>query len=111
MKISDILEECKLKLVTGNPDREIKGYYACDLLSWAISHANEGDLWVTVMNNINILAVASLVDVSCIVIPEDIEIPQTLTEKAQEREVTLLSTPLQAAELIIKAHELSKNIG
>ena len=109
MKISDILEECKLKLVTGNPDREIKGYYACDLLSWAISHANEGDLWVTVMNNINILAVASLVDVSCIVIPENIEIPQTLIEKAQEREVTLLSTPLQAAELIIKAHELSKN--
>lgn len=111
MKISDILNECELKLVTGSADREIKGYYACDLLSWAISHANEGDLWVTVMNNINILAVASLVDVSCIVIPEDIEIPQTLIEKAQEREVTLLSTPLQAAELIIKAHELSKNFG
>jgi len=109
MKISDILDECKLTLVTGSADREIKGYYACDLLSWAISHANEGDLWITVMNNINILAVASLVDVSCIVIPEDIEIPQTLIEKAQEREVTLLSTPLQAAEIIIKAYEFSKN--
>ena len=110
MKISDIMTECKLTLVTGSIDREIKGYYACDLLSWAISHANEGDLWVTVMNNINILAVASLVDVACIVIPEDIEIPETLKEKAQEREVTLLSTPMQAAELIIKAHELSKNL-
>ena len=42
-------------------------------------------------------------------IPEDIEIPDSLTEKAREREVTLLSTPLQAAELIIKAYELSKN--
>ena len=110
MKISDILEPCKLKLVTGNAEREITGFYSCDLLSWAISHANEGDLWVTVMNNINILAVASLVDVACIVIPEDIEISDTLKEKAEEREVTLLSTPMQAAELIIKAHELSKNI-
>ena len=82
MKISDIMDECKLKLITGSTDREIKGYYACDLLSWAISHANEGDLWVTVMNNINILAVASLVDVACIVIPEDIEIPDSLKEKA-----------------------------
>ena len=109
MKISDIMKECNLKLVAGNPEREIKGFYACDLLSWAISHANEGDLWVTVMNNINILAVAALVDVSCIVIPEDIEIPDTLVEKAKEREVTLLSTPMQAAQLIIKAHELSKN--
>lgn len=111
MKISDIMDECKLKLITGSTDREIKGYYACDLLSWAISHANEGDLWVTVMNNINILAVASLVDVACIVIPEDIKIPDSLKEKAEEREVTLLSTPMQAAELIIKAHELSKNLG
>ena len=83
MKISDIMDECKLKLITGSTDREIKGYYACDLLSWAISHANEGDLWVTVMNNINILAVASLVDVACIVIPEDIEIPDSLKEKAE----------------------------
>jgi len=66
---------------------------------------------VTVMNNINILAVASLVDVACIVIPEEIEIPEVLVEKAREREVTLLSTPMQAAELIIKAYELSKNLG
>ena len=109
MKISDILEPCSLKLITGDPERTISGFYACDLLSWVISHAKEGDLWVTVMNNINILAVASPVDVACIVIPEDIEIPDSLTEKAREREVTLLSTPLQAAELIIKAYELSKN--
>ena len=110
MKISDILEACNLTMVTGDPDREISGFYACDLLSWAISHAKEGDLWVTVMNNINILAVASLVDVACIVIPEEIEIPEVLVEKAREREVTLLSTPMQAAELIIKAYELSKNL-
>ena len=103
MKISDILEPCSLKLIAGDPARTISGFYACDLLSWVISHAKEGDLWVTVMNNINILAVASLVDVACIVIPEDIEIPDSLTEKAREREVTLVSTPLQAAELIIKA--------
>ena len=111
MKISDLLEPCKLKLVTGDADREISGFYACDLLSWAISHAKEGDLWVTVMNNINILAVASLVEVACIVIPEGIEIPDVLAEKAREREVTPLSTPLQAAELIITAYELSKRIG
>lgn len=90
MRISEILEPCQLNLVTGDPEREISGFYACDLLSWAISHAKEGDLWVTVMNNINILAVASLVDVACIVIPEGIEIPEMLAEKAREREITLL---------------------
>ena len=111
MKISDILDECKLTLLAGSADREIKGYYACDLLSRALSHANEGDLWVTVMNNINILAVATLVDVSCVVIPEDIETPQALIAKAKEKGITLLSSPLQGTEIIIKAHEFSKNIG
>ena len=111
MRIHDILEPCQLKLITGDPERQITGFYACDLLSWAISHAQEGNLWVTVMNNINVLAVASLVDVSCIVIPEDIEIPEVLAEKAWEKEITLLSTPLPAADLIIKAYELSKHIG
>lgn len=111
MRIRDILDPCQLKLITGDLERKITGFYACDLLSWAISHAQEGNLWVTVMNNINVLAVASLVDVSCIVIPEDIEIPEVLAEKAREKEVTLLSTPLPAADLIIKAYELSKHIG
>ena len=31
MKISDILEACNLTMVTGDPDREISGFYACDL--------------------------------------------------------------------------------
>lgn len=30
MKISDILEPCSLKLVTGDPERTISGFYACD---------------------------------------------------------------------------------
>ena len=111
MKVRELVEKIGAQALSGeeNLDSEITCGYSCDLLSWVISHAKEGDLWVTVMNNINILAVASLVDVACIVIPEDIEIPDSLTEKAREREVTLLSTPLQAAELIIKAYELSKN--
>ena len=111
MKISDLLDACRLTLVTGDPEREVTGYYACDLLSWVISHAEEGDLWVTVMNNINVLAVASLVDVSCIVIPEEIEIPQALTDRARQQNITLLSTPLSAAEVIVSAYEVSKHLG
>lgn len=109
MKISDILCQCELTLITGDANREISGFYTCDLLSWVISHAKEGDMWVTVMNNINVLAVASLVDVSCIVIPENIEIPDVLKERAEAKGVTILSTPMQAADIIIKAYELSKN--
>ena len=40
-------------------EREVTGTYCCDLLSIAMSRAPEGCAWVTVMGNINTLAVAA----------------------------------------------------
>jgi hypothetical protein len=68
MKVKTLVEELGMTLITGDGEKEITGIYACDLLSWVISHAKTGDLWVTVMNNVNIVAVASLAEVACIVL-------------------------------------------
>ncbi len=106
MKVSEIANRLDMKLLSGDPDREISGVYTCDLLSWVISHAAPGDLWVTVMNNINVIAVASLADVGCVVIPENVEVYDGLIERADQKEVTLLSTEMTAAEVIIKVNRL-----
>lgn len=106
MKARDIAEKLNLTILTGNGEREVTGFYTCDLLSWVISHANAGDMWVTVMNNLNILAVASLVDVSCIVIPEGIEAYENLLERAKENDITILATNRSAANVIIEASKL-----
>ena len=39
--------------------REILGGYAGDLLSWVMGRAKEGDAWVTIMSNVNIVAVCT----------------------------------------------------
>ena len=44
--------------------REIEKVFCCDLLSIAMGRAPTGCAWVTVMANLNTLAVASLADVS-----------------------------------------------
>jgi hypothetical protein len=106
MTVKEVAEKLGFSILTGDGEREITGFYACDLLSWVISHAKSGDMWVTVMNNINILAVASLVDVACIVIPEGVEIYDNLAERANEKGITILATELSAADAVIKTHDL-----
>ena len=56
----------------GNASLEIAKVFCCDLLSIAMSKAPENGAWVTVMGNKNTLAVASLADVSCIILAEGI---------------------------------------
>ena len=100
MTVKELAEKLDAKILTGDTDREVKGVYTGDLLSWVISHAQSDDAWVTVMNNINVLAVASLTDVACIIIAEDAEVEPDLLERAEDREVCLISSAKGSAEIV-----------
>ena len=89
-----------------NLDKSVAGVYVCDLLSWVMSNANENDLWITVLTNINVVAVAMLTDVACVVIPESIEIESETITKAENEGVTILRSDMSAYEICIRAHEL-----
>jgi serine kinase of HPr protein (carbohydrate metabolism regulator) len=101
LKVEKLAKELGMKVLTGekNLDREITGVYVCDLLSWVMSHANKGDIWITIHNHINIVAVALLTEVSCIIIPENIEVEEGTIKKAAEEGVNILSSQLSAYEL------------
>ncbi len=106
MKIGELVAQLPVRLLTGDAEREITGVYACDLLSWVISHAAVGDAWITVMNNLNIIAVAALTDLACIVIPEGVEVDSSVLERAREQEVAILSAELSAAELAVRINAI-----
>ena len=53
-------------------EREVTGGYAGDLLSWVMGRATSGDAWVTIMSNINVIAVAQLTDVACVILAEGV---------------------------------------
>lgn len=106
MKVRTLIEELGMTLITGDEDKEVSGIYACDLLSWVISHAKTGDLWVTVMNNVNIVAVASLAEVACIVLAEGVAADEQVVKKASENGVTLLGSSMPTAEIVVKASKL-----
>ncbi len=73
-----------------DPDRTITGVYIGDLLSWVMGRAHSGDVWITIMSNINIIAVASLADTACILLAEDVELSEDILNTAAAKDVNIL---------------------
>ena len=86
-------------------DREVEGAYIGDVLSWVMGRATSGNVWITIMSNLNIVAVASLADVSCIVLAEGVTLDETVAETAKQKDVNVFSTTKTAYEV---AAELSQ---
>lgn len=89
-----------------NPQKKIDGAYVGDLLSWVMGNASGANVWITIMSNINTVAVATLVDVSCIVLAEDVMPDDDMLKVAKDKGVNILSTPLSAYAAAIKTSEL-----
>jgi len=88
------------------PEKEIEGAYAGDLLSWVMGRAEEGCVWATIMTNINVIAVASLVGVAATVICEDSEVPEDIIATANEKSVNLFRTKLPIYEFCVEVSKL-----
>ena len=85
-------------------DREISCGYTCDLLSWVMAHGDEGMAWVTVQTHLNVIAVAVLSDMACVVLPEDIRMEEESLQKARDEGMTVLTSPLTAYEICGKLY-------
>ena len=103
------LAECgKFRVINmgDNPEREITKPFCCDLLSIAMGKAPEGGAWVTVMGNMNTLAVASLADVACVIMAEGAVLDEVAAGKAKQQEITVLATEEPIFEAALAIHEM-----
>ena len=87
-------------------DREITIPFCCDLLSIAMGRAPSGCAWVTVMGNMNTLAVAALTDAACVILAEGAVLDEVAKKKAVDQEITVLSTEMPIFEAALKIHGL-----
>ncbi len=86
-------------------EREAHGVYIGDLLSWVMGRARAENVWVTIMSNINVAAVASLADVSCVVFAEGVTPDDDVIETARQKDINLLVSDRSAYELAVWLHE------
>lgn len=92
MLVKDLLSQGFEPVSLPDGDREIVGVYIGDLLSWVMGRAQMDNAWITIMTNVNVIAVASLADTSCVILAEGVEMPQDLIETAREKEINILSS-------------------
>lgn len=100
MFVNELIEKHGFKHLSGTDlTKQISNVYSCDLLSWVMAKGKHDTAWITVQTHNNILAVASLLEFACIIIPEGIEVESDIIEKANEQEVVMLSTGLETFEI------------
>lgn len=109
MKVSDLLKALSLKpLALPEAEREIDGVYVGDLLSWVMGRAQGQNAWITIMSNVNVVAVASLADVSCVILAEGVEPDASVCSTAEQKGVNILSSSMTAYELAVRLSNLLK---
>ena len=87
---------CLTPLCMPEPDREVEGGYIGDLLSWVMGNAQSGDAWITIMSNDNVVAVAVLTDVACVILSEGVTLDGRLRELAEKKGINVFSTELSS---------------
>ena len=94
MKVKELLDSGKFQVIHAgdDPEREITTPFCCDLLSVAMGKAPAGCAWVTVMGNMNTLAVATLADAACIILAEGAALDETARKKAEQQDIMVLAT-------------------
>ena len=92
-------------LTCPDPQREINGVYVGDLLSWVMGRAGADNAWITIMTNVNIVAVASLADVACVVLAEGVTPDQSVLDTAESRGINILQSSKPIYETAVLLHE------
>lgn len=76
------------------PDMEVSGGYVGDLLSWVMGRAQAGNVWLTIMSNQNVAAVALMTEASCVILTEGVKPDEPLRQRALQQKINILGTKL-----------------
>lgn len=108
MKVTELARQLDLTIFTGEIgiENEISGGYVSDLLSDVIGNAAEGNVWITLQNHLNVVAIASLKDLACIVLVNGITPSIEVVKKANEEMVPILGSKDKTFDLAGKIYKL-----
>ena len=106
--VFDIVKTFGLQTRTGK-DRlheKVTGGYASDLLSDVIAHSRKGNIWITIQTHPNIVAVATMKELSGIILTGGREPDVETLQKAEEEGMPILVSPLFTFEVVGKLYQM-----
>lgn len=93
-------------LVEGDLSRPVETGYAGDLLSWVMARLPENAAWMTVMGNLNAVAVCSLKDGACILLTESAPLDEDARRRAGMEDIPVLRVPQGSYETSLRVAAL-----
>ncbi len=108
MNLRELVERLNLKVFSCENllEREFEGVYVCDLLSDVLGNAKPNQIWITLQTHKNIVAVAHLKDLSCVILVKGLEPNEDTISKAEKENVILLGTEKQTFDLVGDLHDM-----
>lgn len=110
MKVQELVEKLNLTVLSGKEglNRDIEGCYVSDLLSDVMGNADMGNVWVTLQTHKNVVAIASLKELACVILVKDQTASSETLAQSNEEGIPFLSTPMETFETAGKIYELIK---
>ena len=95
ISLQTVIDQLNLEVVTSIElvNRPVAGGYASDLLSCVMRGAKKDFLWVTLQSHVNVVAVASLLNLAGVIITEGNRPAPEAIAQAEKEKVILLLTP------------------
>jgi predicted transcriptional regulator len=108
MKLTGIVKTLELDIKAGHDvlDREVTGGYVSDILSSVLTHAEQGNIWVTYQRHLNIIPIAGAKEISAIILVNGREVDKETLEKANEEKMPILGTSMDAFQVVGKLYRL-----
>lgn len=107
MKLTELANSLGAEsLVDLDKELDIEGVYIGDLLSVVMAKAKQNYAWITIQTHMNIMAVADLLELSCIIVVEDMEIEPVVLEKAAELGMPVFKTKESAYQIACKLYSM-----
>ena len=108
MTLSDLVKSFGLKIEAGKDRlREgVTGGYASDLLSDVIAHSRKGNVWITIQTHPNIVAVATMKELSGIILTGGRQPEAETIQKAEHEGIPILASPLFTFELVGRLYQM-----
>lgn len=108
MKLQEIIKELNLQSFTSieTLDVEVNDAYVSDLLSDVMGKSQAGQLWITIQNHKNVIAVAALKDLAGVIFINGIAPGDDLIQLANSKGIALLSTSMATYELAGKLYQI-----
>ena len=110
LKLESVVSNLNLELISGNElsEKIVEGAYVSDLLSDVMGNAKRNDIWLSMQSHTNIIAVASLREISAIVITGKSKVEEKTIQKAKEESVVILKSHKPTFETAGEIYEILK---